>query len=324
MPESDIVLVCPTRAEKGPMASVSDALPKAAVMPDMPCRVDIPGRHYSAMIDYCTGYFMGKKPKLVVALGDRFETHAAAMAAYLLRIPIAHIHGGETTVGSFDDGLRHGITHMAKLHFVATQEAADRVFALQGNNECGIGLHVVGAPGLDTIQQNSAKRDKDLIVVSYYPETNEPDYGLANCKAMLKALEPYTKDHSIFFSRVNSDPGAELIHEAIDFFMETYRTATSWITPSTREQYLHLLEHAKVCIGNSSSLVIETPWIGVPSVLIGNRQNGRPVTPGICRDGYGDLTGHIQDAIDYRGIFTPIYHGGAAEKIAKICREYVG
>lgn len=319
-----ILIIAPDRATRGPLESVIAALPEARVVAGPSCDGFAPYQaHANCLIDFSI-IFSTEQPKLVIVLGDRYETHAAALAAHFLRVPVAHIHGGESTFGAFDDALRHGITHMARLHFVATDDAARKVWAMTkhykaDNDDC----YIVGAPGLDTIAQGAAKRDIKIIVVSYYPETCAADYGATNCWEMLTALRPYAKDHAIFFSTVNSDPGSTAISAMIEQFIMGAPEAASWISPATREQYLHLCEHAQVAVGNSSSLVIELPWLGLPSVIIGDRQNGRPIAPGICRDGVGNIGGHIQDAIDYRGSWEPIYRGGAAEKIAKICREFI-
>jgi UDP-N-acetylglucosamine 2-epimerase len=286
-------------------------------------------------ITYFTVVFKSNNPKLVVVLGDRYETHAAALAAHFLQIPIAHIHGGEITTGSFDNALRHGITQMSHLHFCATKDAADKVGTMLGyaeglwytSDNIHLVIHLVGAPGLDTIAQGSATRGQKgwrkimgskTIVVSYYPETCSPDYGLANLEAMLKALVKYTGDHAIFFSRVNNDPGSDAIEDGINAFIKTYPTSASWISPNTREQYLHLCEHAAVAVGNSSSLVIECPWMGLPSVLVGDRQDGRPMAYSVFRGIH-----EIDEAIAFCGDPTPIYKGGSAPKIAGVIRGWL-
>lgn len=324
---SDIHIISPTRAEAGPLASVIAALPEAKVVDFCWQALEVNATHAIALGWY-TEEFKEKNPRLVLLLGDRYETHAAALAAHFLRIPIGHVHGGETTTGSFDDALRHGITHMAKLHFVATEQSARLVN--QMINGPGLGglaenVHLVGAPGLDGIVEGSAKRDQKLIVVSYYSETTAADYGIENCKAMLAALEPYTKDHAIFFSQVNSDPGSSDIAGLLDEFISEHPTSASVITPNTREQYLHLCEYASFAIGNSSALVIECPWMGLPSVLVGDRQKGRPLAKSVFQfESYNFPLG-LAGAGPLPGAETsePIYRGGAAEKIAKVVREWL-
>jgi len=331
---SQVVVVSPTRAEDGPLKSVIAEMPGCSVA-QFDSEGMSPDVAVARAITYFTVVFKSNNPKLVVVLGDRYETHAAALAAHFLRIPIGHIHGGETTTGAFDDALRHGITHMAGndgLHFVAHHPAWLRVMDMVPFAK---NVHTFGAPGLDTIAQGSATRGQKgwrkimgvkTIVVSYYSETCSPDCGLANLESMLKALVKYTGDHAIFFSRVNNDPGSDAIEDGINAFIKTYPTSASWISPNTREQYLHLLEHAVFAIGNSSSLVIECPWIGVPSVLVGLRQDGRPMANSVFQSNYGSVTeteAAINSAMVFTKAFGPIYKGGSAHKIAGVIRGWL-
>jgi hypothetical protein len=245
---SQVVVVSPTRAEDGPLQSVIAELPGCYV-----ARFDSEGMSpdvaVARAITYFTVVFKSGNPKLVVVLGDRYETHAAALAAHFLRIPIAHIHGGETTTGAFDDALRHSISLMAEqsggLHFCAHEHARAALNSLKQLRLHGYGdmrvennIHLVGAPGLDTIVRWNAKWDKKgwrkimgakTIVVSYYSETCSPDCGLANLESMLKALVKYTGDHAVFFSRVNNDPGSNAIEHGINAFIKTYPTSASWM-----------------------------------------------------------------------------------------------
>jgi len=329
---ADLLIISPTRAESGCLESVIAALPEARVLTDNPGKSLQPDMSHANCITEYSGIFEHEKPKLVILLGDRYETHAAALAAHFLRIPIAHIHGGETTTGAFDDALRHGISHMAKLHFVATDDAARRVAELRGTlwhdrdgdaHVDDASISIVGAPGLDTIAQGSAKRDKKLIVVSWHPETCAPNNGYNSFCAMWTALLPYVKTHAIFFSTVNTDPGSAEVVKLIQDTIDEWPQACSWISPATREQYLHLLEHARVVVGNSSSIVIEAPWMGCPGVLVGSRQSGRPTPLMAVWQDDNDIGSAIDVAMDCVTPFEPIYRGGAAEKIAKICRNFL-
>lgn len=320
------------------MESIVAALPEASTTYGPKCAGKEPWEAHAACMEMYTEIVRAHSDLgLVLLLGDRYETHAAALAAHFLRIPIAHIHGGETTTGAFDDALRHGITHMAGttgLHFVATEQAQDKVQDLLhvqfGMLDPPDNVHLVGAPGLDTIPQNCAKRDKYIIVVSFYPETTSTDFGESVLCAMLAALSLYADgQHAIFFSHVNNDPGSDMVRTRIGEFIAAHPLCASWISPNTRQQYLHLCEHAWLAIGNTSSIPIEMPWMGVPAVLVGNRQNGRPIADGIFSPESGmensvtEIAACIDDALQFRGYFNPIYRGGAAEGIAKVVREFV-
>ncbi len=322
-----IILVVNNRAEMGPMTSVIAALPEAQVLglTDLQQRGD-PAKVMSFGLWWFNREFEERKPRLVVVLGDRYETLSAALAAMFLRIPVAHIHGGETTAGAFDDVLRHAVTHASTLHFVATQAAKKRVVKLIGklsdpSNNFGK-VYYVGAPGLDGIEGNSARRDRKLILVTYHPETRAPDYGLANCRTMLEAVESFHTDgYHVAFCGVNQDPGCrEVAYAQIDW-AKNHKNA-SWHEDESRSWYIERVQEAALCLGNSSSFVIESPWVGCPSVLVGDRQLGRELSNSVFQDDY-DIRGAITRALSWNGPWTPVYRGGAASSIASVVRAYV-
>ena len=303
---SDVAVVCTSRAEAGPLQSVIKELKGCSV-----CKVSYAYREdpHTAMghaLEAFSAAFYDNKPKLVVVLGDRYETLSAAFAAMFLKIPVAHIHGGETTTGSFDNALRHSISHIAKYHFVAAEEFKSKLIMLGANAEM---IHVVGAPGLDGVQENSARRDRELLLVTYHPETMLPDNGVNQCLSMLNELSIYNKKHHVVFTGVNNDPGCEEIREMISGYVATH--GNSEIRDDvTHDAYVELMQSASAVVGNSSAGIIEAPWIGIPTVNIGLRQSGRPLASSIHNT--------ISDALAWRGFCSPIYKGGAAEKITNI------
>lgn len=333
-----IYVVVNSRAERGPLESVIAALPEARVIGFNVDATLPPAREMATALHWFTDKL--KDASVVVVLGDRFETLAAALAAMFLRKRVCHIHGGETTTGAFDDALRHGITHIAEttggVHCLATDLAGARVMGLLGRRNNALdytmmqrdNIHLVGAPGLDGIEQNSAKRDKKLIVASYYAETMAADSGVAGCRAMLDALAPYAADdYALFFSSVNTDPGSAEIGAMIQDFIFSNPASALWIAPDTREQYLHLMQHAQLVVGNSSAGVIEAPWIGCPSVNIGYRQQGREMAGSVFQypaDGGEEMPEIIAAAMAWRGPCEPTYRGvGVGAKIAEIVRGLV-
>lgn len=323
-----IFIVANNRAEKSPLESVMAALPEAKVVGmDRDGQCGPPPWVMAKGLEYFADVLRGAS--IVILLGDRYETLAAALAATFLRVPIAHIHGGETTTGAFDDAMRHSISLLAHqgggIHFAATYSAAHKIAELvgeqPGDSETQSRIYTVGAPGLDNIPANSAKRDSNIIVASYYAETMAHDGGLEGCRAMLDALSAVS-GYSIFFSSVNSDPGSEKIRWAIQGFINSNPNRALWVTPDTREQYLHLVQHAALVIGNSSAGVIEAPWIGVPSVNIGDRQRGREMAHSVLQADSA-VGAAIQHALGWRGGCGAIYQGNAAPKIAAAVREFV-
>lgn len=323
---SPIIIVCNSRAERGPLESVIAALPEARVVG---CDViDVaPHSAMSNALSQFTVDFAGAK--LVILLGDRYETLAAALAATFARVPIAHIHGGETTAGAFDDAFRHSITHMAALHFVATEKAGKRISAFFNTVDFGYAwnwltnVHLVGAPGLDGVPENSRDRSYDYkkIIACFMPETRRPDYGLSLCRDMLTALEPYAGPYDIMFTGVNADPGAAEINELTVNWVATHPD-TKIRSNIPHDKYIWFLQHSALCIGNSSSFVIESPWVGLPTVLVGDRQLGREMANTVFQNDY-DIGAAITAALAFNETPKPIYRGGAAEKIAAVCRSFV-
>lgn len=320
------VLIIPSRAEMGPMQSVAAAMPEATII-RFDSRGMSPAVAMSQALTYFTVAYRSAGATRVICLGDRYETLAAALAAMFLRIPVAHIHGGETTTGAFDDAMRHAMTHISDLHFVATGGSANRVAQLLGRGEGELfhehykDIHLVGAPGLDGITQSSAKRDRKRILVTFHPETRAPDYGVAACQDMLDALREMT-DYEIVLTGVNNDPGCDDIIRLQRVF-EASRDDVVWADGMSHDEYIAEMQHAALVIGNSSSGVIEAPWVGCPSVNIGRRQDGRPCAPSVFNWSPGDetpLSEVIVKACGFMGFSNPYYVGGAAPKIATILR----
>lgn len=304
-PFKDVCIVCNSRAEEGPLQSVQSAMP-GAKRSTADVRHFTPGRGLTSSIDHHTMAFSNYAPRLVVVLGDRYETLGAALAAKLLRIPVAHIQGGETTLGAIDNAFRDCITHLAELHFVAHPMFITKLLSLGVHRSL---IHNVGASGLDNVPPNSANRDSKIILVTYHPETMAVDYGAKHCSEMLSALDAY-QDYEIIFTGVNSDPGHDIISALIESFCAKHHGA-SVETGIDHDGYVKLMQKAAVVIGNSSAGVIEAPWVGVPSINLGDRQKGRPMSPSVWQ------ALNIEGAMKWNGEYRPAYKGGAAPKIAE-------
>lgn len=221
-------------------------------------------------------------PDLVVLLGDRFEILAAAQAALLMKIPIAHLHGGEISEGAIDDAIRHAITKMASLHFVAALDYRQRVLQL---GEEPARVFAVGAPGLDALS-SLALLDREALearvgiklrspslLVTYHPATLGADPILA-AKTVLRALERF--DHgSVIVTKPNADAAGREIAALIDAWAAPRREHVAVHTSLGQLGYLSAMRHVDVVVGNSSSGLIEAPAMRVPTVNIGPRQDGR-------------------------------------------------
>lgn len=223
------------------------------------------------------------KPDIIVVLGDRFEIFAAAQAALLLNIPLAHIHGGEATEAAVDDAIRHAITKMARLHFCAAEPYAARV--RQMGEDPGH-VYAFGAPGLDPLAtldfvdrqtlalDLSLDLTAPLFVITYHPVTLQLGDGMAAVEALTDALAKFS-DAAMIFTGVNSDPGNRIVSDTLGAFAAAQPDRRTVIASLGQRRYLSAVKLADVVIGNSSSGLIEAPALGVPTVNIGDRQKGR-------------------------------------------------
>ena len=223
------------------------------------------------------------KPDVVVLLGDRYEILAAAQAALILDIPVAHIHGGEITSGAFDDSIRHAITKMSSLHFVAAQEYAKRVVQL---GEQPGSVFNVGSLGVENALASELMNKSDLskalnvelknpiLLVTYHPTTRSTMSVTEEIDQVLSALENFSYC-TIVFTGVNADPGNAEVSTRIAKFVQRDPKLRSLHASLGQNKYLSLLNLCDVVIGNSSSGIIEAPAFGKPTINIGNRQDGR-------------------------------------------------
>lgn len=229
-------------------------------------------------------------PDLVVLLGDRYEILAAAQVAMMTKIPIAHIHGGEVTEGAVDESIRHAITKMSHLHFVAAEPYRKRVLQLGENPKH---VHTVGAPGLDhfaTVPEMSRAELSEalginltratLFLVTYHSETLGPSPVDEPLQELLAALSAYP-DADILITGANNDAGGNIINEAMRAFAGPAKERVFFSESFGQVNYLNALRLADVVIGNSSSAIIEAPVARTASVNIGNRQKGRLRAPSV-------------------------------------------
>lgn len=222
------------------------------------------------------------QPGLVVLLGDRFETLTAAASALILGVPIAHINGGELTAGAFDDSIRHAITKMAALHFVAEQEYESRVLQL---GEQADRVHNVGHLGLDSLRALDPMSRQDLenfldfklrevnLLVTVHPETLSSFSPKQLVDSILGPLDEL-EEVGIVFTAPNPDPGHAIISDSIRRFVESHDNSV-FVESLGHRAYLSLMLQSKAVVGNSSSGILEAPLAGVLSLNVGGRQTGR-------------------------------------------------
>ena len=222
------------------------------------------------------------KPDLLLVLGDRFEMHAAALAAVPFRIPVAHIHGGEVTHGAIDDALRHAITKYSHLHFASTEEHARRIVQL---GEEPWRVTVSGAPSLDNLKTLQLmglpeleaavgmKLDRPPVLVTFHPVTLQYEQTEAQVERLLTALRSF--DVPLVISKSNADTGGQTIIRMMESFVRE-RHATRLLDNLGTRGYFSLMSRAAAMIGNSSSGIFEAASFGLPVVNVGLRQSGRP------------------------------------------------
>ena len=216
-------------------------------------------------------------------LGDRFEILAAATAALLATIPIAHIHGGETTEGAIDESIRHAITKMAQLHFVAARPYRDRVIQL-GEHPRSVfevgGLGVDAISGIELMARTELEQNLGLtlgersLVVTFHPTTLQPEAAANELVALFDALDIAEVGTTLIFTMPNADTGGRTLMGLIDEFVASRPNAHAFTSLGQR-RYLSLLGEVDGVIGNSSSGLLEAPTFKIGTVNIGERQAGR-------------------------------------------------
>ena len=223
------------------------------------------------------------KPDLIVLLGDRYEIFSACCAANISQIPVCHLHGGELTRGSIDDTFRHSMTKMSQFHFVAHKKYSKRVRQL---GEDPKKIYVVGGFGVDLIKRVKLLSKKNLekklniqfgkknILVTYHPETTNGSKNKKDFKELLKALETL-KQTKIIFTRANADKDGRLINSMIDKFVKKNKEISYVFSSMGYKNYLSTLKFIDICLGNSSSGLLEVPTFKKGTINIGNRQLGR-------------------------------------------------
>lgn len=284
-------------------------------------------------------YFGRNSIDMLLLLGDRYEIFIAAAAALLYRIPVAHIHGGETTEGVMDEALRHSITKMSVLHFTATEEYRRRVIQL--GEDPGHVYHV-GSLGIENIKNmNLMSRkeieeftglsfDKPTFMVTYHPVTLENFTAGEQMDNLLKALDCF-EDCNIIFTKANSDTGGKVINELIDRYAAQNRARCAVFVSMGQLRYFSTLKYCCAVIGNSSSGIIEAPCFHIPTVNIGDRQKGRICAQSVisCQTDMEDIRAAVERALIWKcdgrllEIKSPYDKCGTSDTIIELIRHFL-
>ncbi len=281
--------------------------------------------------------FQELNPDLLVVLGDRFEILAAVLAALVAQIPVAHIHGGEVTEGAIDDALRHSITKMSHLHFVAAEEYRNRVIQLGESPEC---VFLVGGLGVDIIAKTSLISRKELetslglrfrgknLLVTFHPPTLNSVSAERQMEELLVALSGL-EDTTLIFTMPNADTGGRALVRMIEKFVMQHSGAYAY-TSLGQQRYLSCLAQVDGVIGNSSSGLLEAPTLNKGTINIGDRQKGRLQATSIinCQAEREAIRMALQQlySIEFQAslgeVVNPYGNGGASEKILDVIINY--
>jgi GDP/UDP-N,N'-diacetylbacillosamine 2-epimerase (hydrolysing) len=276
-------------------------------------------------------------PDLIVVLGDRYEIFSAVSTALVLQIPVAHLHGGELTAGAFDDALRHSITKMSHLHFVAAQDYFNRVVQL---GEDPGRVFLVGGLGVDSIKRLNLLSREALetaidfklgdcnLLVTFHPPTLGPENPAVQLQALFDALNLFPDTHLIF-TLPNSDTGgrelARMIHSYVD-----QRHNACFRASLGQLRYFSTISHVDGVVGNSSSGLTEVPSFNKATVNIGDRQGGRLQAASVinCDPDLASIENAIRRlysadfALALEDTENPYGDGGASGKIMEIIKDF--
>jgi len=270
------------------------------------------------------------KPDLLLVLGDRYEILSAVIAALLCKIPVAHIHGGEVTTGAFDDSIRHAITKMSHLHFVATEKSKKRVLQLGEEPEA---IFNFGGLGVDAIESNEYVSKEEIqkltgikfgeknLLITYHPETMSRKSSREQICILLDALAKKNEINFIF-TGVNADPGSDEITNEIKKFVKL-RSNAIYCSSLGQRNYLSTILYCDGVVGNSSSGILEVPTFKKATINIGNRQLGREMAESVinCELESGLISKSIDKIYskDFKVILSKVLNpygkGGASLKI---------
>lgn len=278
------------------------------------------------------------KPEIVVVLGDRFEIFAAASAAMIARLPIAHLHGGETTEGAFDEAMRHSVTKMSHLHFTATEEYRKRVIQLGEEPDR---VFNVGGMGVENIKRLKLltktefeesirfKLAKKNLLVTFHPVTLEASTSEKQFSELLRALDNLTETH-IIFTKANSDTDGRIINQMIDDYVNQNSYKSTAFTSLGQLRYLSALQFVDAVVGNSSSGLAEAPSFKIGTINIGDRQKGRIKAESVidCEPNYESILQAFKKLYstefqyELSKVVNPYGDGQASKKIVEVLKSF--
>lgn len=280
-----------------------------------------------------------EQPDMVVVLGDRYEILVAATAAMVHRIPIAHIHGGESTEGAMDEAIRHSITKMSMLHFASTEAYKKRIIQLGEQPERVFSVGALGVENIKSLYLLSKKELEEIIqfsfnertvMVTYHPVTLENATVETQFANLLGVLTKH-KELKIIFTKANADTDGRIINQMIDKFVLENSSRSIAFTSMGQLRYLSSLQYCVAVIGNSSSGIIEVPSFGIPTVDIGERQKGRVCAESVihCGTEKSEIESAVEEALSNefgkraRQVTNPYEGVETSKKIIDAIKQYL-
>ena len=245
-------------------------------------------------------------PDVVIVLGDRYELLPICSTAFMLQIPIAHLSGGDVTEGALDDGVRNAVTMLSTYHFPITEDCAKNIRRMRGNSD---NIYVTGSTSLDLFNRTELMTRKELaenlgldenkkwILCTLHSETKQNvEYNKKMACNLINVMQTSLSDYQIVITNANSDLGGNEINELMLKFASK-SSGNIFHTPSLgQKRYLSFMKQVELVLGNSSSGILESPYLGIPTVNIGERQKGRYCCENIVQSGISET--EIKDAID--------------------------
>ena len=223
------------------------------------------------------------EPDYLVVLGDRYELLPICNTAFVMRIPIIHLSGGDVTEGAIDDGVRNAVTMLADYHFPGTEDSAKNIIRMRGSS---VNVWAVGEPGLDSFNREKLLGREELAnnlglnpnkrwgLMTYHAETRESiDYNIENVTACIEEL--VKEDIQTLVTYANADFGGKQINECVEEQAKKYPDKIIVIPSLGHYRYLSYMKQVELVIGNSSSGIVEAPFMNIPVINIGDRQKGR-------------------------------------------------
>ena len=290
-------------------------------------------KNFSTICKEMGFYFNKNKFDIMILIGDRYETLAVALAAYINRLPIAHIHGGEKTTNSLDDNYRHCISKLSNLHFVSHREYKNRLIQIGEERK---NIFVVGGLGPEIIKNFTfleksslekilgIKFKKNILVVNFYPEIKNLKYSIRNLEKILKSLESFD-NCTIIFTFPTHEIGANKFIDKIKKF-SLKKSNCYYFYNLGQKNFLSLLKHSNIIIGNSSSGILEMPSLGGYTINIGDRQKGRVMSKSItpCSANTYKIINLINKLLkqkkhNYKNVY---YKKNTTKKIVNILKKY--